>query len=187
MAETHAAVRAAEAAERARRHDVARARFESAIATARDRQSIGFARARFGETLLSWGEYREGTAQLEASVAVFPNDPAPWHNLGLARAQAGNWSGATQAFEHARDLAPTDWRPRISLAQVRWRIATNCFRAASHHAGCATLVEATRREYRALAALSIPVALRSAAQWALKQLELPFAGLRPDAVPTPSP
>lgn len=185
-AQTEAAVRAAETAERDRRHDVARARFQSAIASARDPQSIGFARARFGETLLTWGEYREGTAQLEASVAAYPNDPAPWHNLGLGRVQMGDLEGAADAFENARDLAPTDWRPRISLAELRWRLATTCFRTAQH-GDCAALVETTRHEYRALLALSIPHSLRRAVKWALTQLELPFAGLRPDVVSAPPP
>lgn len=187
LAQTKATVRSAEDAERARRHDVARARYESAIAQARDSESIGFARARFGETLLTWGEYREGAAQLEASVAAYPNDPAPWHNLGLARAQLGSLGGAADAFEHARDLAPTDWRPRISLAELRWRIATDCFRQPLPHNHCEPLVAATRREYERLLALRIPTSLRTAIQWALGQLELPFAGLRREVVPTPPP
>ena len=98
--DTRAEVRDAETAERARRHDLARAKYEHAIATAKDPESIGFARGRFGETLLTWGEYREGTTQLEASVAAYPNDPAPWHDLGLVREQDGNLQGAVDAFEH---------------------------------------------------------------------------------------
>lgn len=182
ITETRAAVHAAETAERARRHDVARARFESAIAHARDSQSMGYARARFGETLLSWGEYREGATQLEASVAANPNDPAPWYNLGLARVQLGNFTGAAGALERARDLAATDWRPRSSLAQLRWRTATTCFRTPPPHDRCPALVAAAQREYRAMLALTLPGSLRSAVQWALQQLELPFAGLRPDVV-----
>src|SRR5450432_3817504 len=98
--DVRAEVREAEVAERARRHDLARAKYEHAIATARDPESIGYARGRFGETLLTWGEYREGTQQLEASVAVYPNDPAPWHDLGLVREKDGNLQGSVDAFEH---------------------------------------------------------------------------------------
>lgn len=182
MTETRTAVRAAETAERARRHEEARAGFESAIAHARDRESIGYARARFGETLLSWGEYREGAVQLEASVAANSTDPAPWHNLGLARAKLGDPSGAAFALERARDLAPTDWRPRISLAQLRWTAATTCFRTPPPHDRCSALVVATQHEYRAMLTLTLPGSLRTAVQWALQQLDLPFAGLRPEVL-----
>lgn len=147
---------------------------------------MAFARSRFGETLLTWGEYREGAVQLEASVAAYPNDPAPWHNLGLVREQLGNLSGAAEAFERARDLVPTDWRPRISLAELRWHVAAQCFRNPPPHEHCSALVATTQDEYRALLALSIPALLREKVQWALQQLARPNAGLRADVVPAPS-
>ncbi|HET9993308.1 MAG TPA: hypothetical protein VFQ65_32450, partial [Kofleriaceae bacterium] len=66
--DVRAEIHAAEDAERARKHDVARAAYEHAIADAKVPESIGFARGRFGETLATWGEYREAIAQLEGSV-----------------------------------------------------------------------------------------------------------------------
>jgi Tfp pilus assembly protein PilF len=184
--DVRAEVRAAEDAERARRHDLARARYEHAIADAKDPESEGYARGRFGETLLTWGEDREGTAQLEASVAAYPDDPAPWHDLGLVREQAGDLQGAVDAFQHAEKLAPTDWRPRTSLAELRWNLATRCFKAAPPHDRCAALVEATRAEYRALLELGLPDRLRTKVQWALEQLDRPYAGLRPEVVGQPA-
>jgi len=169
----------AEAAERARRHDLARAHYEAAIAHAPDPQTIAFARSRFGETLLTWGEYQQGQAQLEASVQAYPNDPQPWHDLGLVREHLGDLSGAVGAFERARTLAPTDWRPRISLAELKWHLATRCFREPPPHDRCTPLVVATQREYRALLALDTPSALREKLQWALQQLDRPRAGLVP--------
>ena len=184
--DVRAEVRDAENAERARRHDLARAKYEHAIAVARDPESIGFARGRFGETLLTWGEYREGTQQLEASVAAYPNDPAPWHDLGLVREKDGNLQGAVDAFEHAQKLAPTDWRPRTSLAELRWNLAARCFRAPPPHERCAALVEATKAEYRAMLELTLPDRLRAKVQWAIQQLDLPYAGLRPEVVGQPA-
>jgi len=183
--DVRAEVRDAETAERARRHDLARARYEKAIADAKDPESIGYARGRYGETLLTWGEYAEGTKQLEQSVAAYPNDPAPWHDLGLVREQTGDLQGAVDAIQHAEQLAPTDWRPRISLAELRWNLATRCYKAAPPHEHCAALVEATRAEYRALLELSIPDRLRAKVRWALEQLDRPYAGLRPEVVGQP--
>lgn len=177
--DTRAEVRDAEVAERARRHDLARSRYETAIAHARDRESVAYARSRFGETLLTWGEYDEGAAQLEASVEAYPNDPQPWHNLGLVREHMGKLDAARVAFDRARALAPSDWRPRIALAALKWHFAARCFRGALPHEPCTNLVVAAQREYRELLALEIPRSLRDKVQWALQQLELPQAGLSP--------
>src|SRR5262249_4862356 len=154
--DTRAQVRDAEDAERARKHDVARVKYERAIADAKDPESIGYARGRYGETLLTWGELQAGAAQLEASVAAYPKDPAPWHDLGLVREQNGDLQGAVDAFEHAEALVPSDWRPRISLAELRWNLAARCFKAAPPHEHCVQLVDATKAEYRAMLDLSLP-------------------------------
>jgi tetratricopeptide (TPR) repeat protein len=179
-----AEVRAAELAERARQHDVARTKYEQAVADARDPASIGFARFRFGETLATWGEYAQAQQQLEAAVAATPDDPAPWHDLGVLREHAGDSRGALAAFEHAKADAPTDWRPRLSLAALHWKLAGACL----HDAGgsCTPEIDAAKAEYRAMLALDLPQRLRDKVEWALGQLDQPNAGLRP-AAPAPTP
>jgi tetratricopeptide (TPR) repeat protein len=181
-----AEIREAETAERARQHDTARTKYEHAVADAKDPESAGYARGRYGETLATWGEYAQAIAQLEASVAAYPNDPAPWHDLGLVREHEGDSPGAIVAFEHAVALAKTDWRPRIAIAALRWKLAARCFQAGTRD--CTREVEATRTEYRALLNLDLPDRLRAKVSWALAQLALPRAGLAaPAPVAPPAP
>ena len=177
-------VRDAETAEKARQHDVARAKYEHAIADARDSESIGYARGRFGETLATWGEYKQAIAQLEGSVTAYPNDPAPWHDLGLLREHEGDSRGAIDALTHSIALARTDWRPRLAVAALRWKLAAACFRASM--ADCTHEVAAAQSEYRALLELDLPDRLRDKVKWALDQLALPRAGLDA-AAPPPAP
>lgn len=184
--DVRAEVRAAEDAERARKHDVARAEYERAVADAKTPESIGFARGRFGETLATWGEYREAIAQLEGSVTAFPSDPAPWHDLGVVREHEGDSQGALDAFEHAVALAQTDWRPRLAIAALRWKLAARCFHASQ--GPCTAEVAAARTEYGAMLELDLPDRLRDKVKWALAQLDLPRAGLAPAAAaPAPGP
>jgi tetratricopeptide (TPR) repeat protein len=182
--DVRAEVRDAETAEKARQHDVARTKYQHAIADARDPESIGYARGRFGETLATWGEYKESLAQLEGSVAVYPNDPAPWHDLGLIREHEGDSRGAIEAFEHAVALARTDWRPRLAIAALRWKLAAHCFRETT--GDCTREVTAARDEYRALLELDLPDRLRDKVKWAIDQLGLPRAGLGADAPAPPA-
>jgi Tfp pilus assembly protein PilF len=146
----------AEDAERARRHDVAREHYEKAIAGARDPQSADVARAKFGETLATWGEYAEAMAQLEQAVAAVPTDAEAWHNLGILREHEGNAQGAIAALERARDLLPQDIRPRVALAAARWKHGD---------------LDGATREYRELLRLDLPEGLRKKVLWALDQLE----------------
>jgi tetratricopeptide (TPR) repeat protein len=180
--DVRAEIRAAEDAERARKHDVARTAYEHAIADAKVPETIGFARGRFGETLATWGEYREAITQLEGSVAAFPGDPAPWHDLGVVREHEGDSRGALDAFEHAVALAKTDWRPRLAIAALRWKLAAHCFHDSP--GPCTAEVAAARTEYSAMLDLDLPDRLRDKVKWALAQLALPRAGL---AAPAPSP
>jgi len=175
--DVRAEVRDAETAEKARQHDVARAKYEHAIADARDPESIGYARGRFGETLATWGEYKESIAQLEGSVAAYPSDPAPWHDLGLVREHEGDSRRALDAFEHAVALAKTDWRPRLAVAALRWKLAARCFRETV--GDCTHEVTVAREEYRAMLDLDLPDRLREKVKWAIDQLALPRAGLGP--------
>jgi Tfp pilus assembly protein PilF len=145
----------AEDAERARRHDLAREHYEKAVAGARDPRSVDLARAKFGETLATWGEYAEAMAQLEQAVAAVPDDAEAWHNLGILREHEGNPTGAIAALERARDLLPQDIRPRIALAAARWKHGDLTGAAA---------------EYHELLRLDLPERLRKKVLWALDQL-----------------
>lgn len=156
-AEVRAEVEHAEAAERTRRHDAAREHYRRAVASARDPESIAFARREYAETLITWGEYPEAIAQLEGALAARPS-AAMWHDLGLLRNNRGDVRGALAALEQARALAPRDFRPRVALAALRWR--------SGDRAGAAA-------EYRALLDLSLPERLRTKVQWALGALAKP--------------
>jgi tetratricopeptide (TPR) repeat protein len=177
-----AEVRDAETAERARRHDIARARYEHAVADAKDADSIAFARGHFGETLATWGEYRDAIVQLEAAVAVVPSDASTWYNLGIVREHEANSRGAQDALEHAERLAATDWRPRIALSALHWKLAIACYCVPQHDAAtCARDADAAAAEYRGLLELDIPERMRVKVKWALDQLARPDAGLDPEA------
>lgn len=157
-----AAVRAevdrADAAEQARRHDLARAHYQRAIALAGDADSIGFARHEYAETLVSWGELPEARAQLELAVAAQPGDASAWHDLGLLRHHAGDDRGAIAALARAEQLAPRDVRPRTALAALYWRRGDKASAA---------------REYRGMLALELPDRLRAKVEWALAELAKP--------------
>jgi tetratricopeptide (TPR) repeat protein len=152
--EVRAEIDRAETAERARRHDEARAHYQRAVAAARDPESVAFACREFAETLVSWGEYPEAIAQLERSLAARPH-PGAWHDLGLLRNNRGDVRGALAALEQARALAPRDIRPRVALAALRWKTGDRAGAAA---------------EYRALLELDLPERLRAKVQWALGEL-----------------
>jgi Flp pilus assembly protein TadD len=149
---------AAEKAERARQHDVARAHYERAVADARDPDSIAFARHAFAETLASWGETDAAKAQLEVVVTAAPADASAWHDLGILRHHAGDDPGAIAALSRAETLAPNDLRPRTALAALYWRRGDKA--------------RATR-EYQQLLALDLPDRLRAKVQWALNELAKP--------------
>lgn len=152
-----AAVARAEAAERARKHDVARGELERAIAAARDPLSRAYAHREYAEMLVSWGEYPAAIAQLERAVAARPEAGA-WHDLGLLRHNAGDLPGALAALAEARTLAPRDPRPRIALAALRWRTGDRP----------GALVE-----YRALLELELPPRIRAKVEWAVGALAKP--------------
>lgn len=151
-------IQAAETAERARQHDVARSHYQRAVAQAKDPPSISFARREYAETLISWGEIPEAIAQLEGAVAARPDDAAAWHDLGILRHNQGDDVRALAALEHARDASPRDPRPRVALAALRW--------SRGDRAGAST-------EYRALLELDLPDRLRDKVKWALAELAKP--------------
>ena len=198
--DVQADVRAAEDAERARRHDIARAKYEQAVADARDPQSAGFANFRFGETLATWGEYAEALRHLERATAATPGEASAWYDLGIVRAHEGA-AGAVAALERAKSLAPTDWRPRVALGALHWKLAAHCYRGADRadraepaSDACAPEVAAASAEYRGLLALDLPERLRAKVEWALGELAKPRADVRPalpsdvePPAPAPSP
>jgi len=151
-------VDAAEVAERARRHDLARLHYLRAIDQAHDAISVAYARHEYAETLVSWGEAPEARAQLELAVTASPADPSAWHDLGLLRHNAGDDPGAIAALARAEQLAPDDVRPRTALAALYWRGGDKA---------------SATREYRELLALDLPDRLRAKVEWAIAELAKP--------------
>ncbi|HET9623604.1 MAG TPA: hypothetical protein VFP84_19665 [Kofleriaceae bacterium] len=145
----------AEAAEKARQHDVARGHYERAVAAAHDPDSVAFARHAFAETLASWGETEQAHAQLEIAARAAPGDAGVWHDLGILRHHAGDDPGAIAALARAEQLAPDDVRPRTALAALYWKRGDKA---------------SATREYRELLALDLPDRLREKVRWALDQL-----------------
>lgn len=148
----------AETAEKARRHDLARAHYQRAIDAARDPDSIAFARHEYAETLVTWGEAPEARAQLEIAAAAKPTDASVWHDLGILRHDAGDDRGAIQALAYAEQLAPGDPRPRTALAALYWKRGDKANAA---------------REYRGMLELDLPERLRAKVEWALAELAKP--------------
>jgi Flp pilus assembly protein TadD len=154
-ASTRAAVERAEAHERARRPDQARAALRQAIADAPDAVSEAYARREYASALAFWGEVPASVAQLEAAVRLVPGDAAAWHDLGIVRHGTGDRAGALAALREARRLRPRDPRPRIAIAALLW------------HGGDRA---AARAEYVALRALDLPPRLRAKVDWAIEAL-----------------
>ena len=152
---TRAAIARAEEHERARRHDLARAEYERAIAGAPDRPSEVFARLELASQLAFWGEVADAIGQLEAVVALDPRHARAWHDLGVLRHNQGDDPGAAAALERAVALAPRDPRPRIALAALLWQ--------AGDRAGA-------RAQYEALLELDLPDNVRAKVEWALREL-----------------
>lgn len=165
-------VEAAEAAERERKHDVARAHYEAAVAAAKDPASVAFATREFGETLATWGENAEARAQLEASVTAVDGDPIAWQMLGILRHKLGDVDGAFAALERSKSLAPRAWIPRRDLAVLHWSLGEG--RAASADpAAAAKHRAAALAEYKAMLELDLPDRLREKVRWAIEVLSRP--------------
>jgi tetratricopeptide (TPR) repeat protein len=164
-----AEIERAEQAERDRRHDLAREHYERAISLARDPASVVLARREFAETLVTWGELAEATAQIESAIAASPTDPSAWYTLGLLRHKQGDIAGALVALGRAKQLAPRDFQPPRAIAALHWSLGegraarADPDEAAQHRA-------AALAEYRAMLELELPAALREKVQWAIAQL-----------------
>ena len=155
---TQREIELAETAEKSRQHEAARTHYQAAVASAKDPQSIAYARRAFAETLMSWGEYPAATAQLEAVVTATPDAAASWHDLGMLYHHAGDDARAITALEKARALQPGDPRPRISLAVLRWK---------RHD------LAGAKAEYEGLLLLDLPERLRRKVEWAISELSRP--------------
>jgi len=151
---------AAETAERARQHDVARERYQRAVTEAGDAPSIAYARKSFGETLASWGEYAEAIAQYQGAIAAAPTDAQAWHDLGVLYEKQQD-DRALAAVERSHELAPRDIPPLKTLALLYWK-----------HGNYA----AATTTYKQLLDLDIPDGLRRQVEWALDQLARPNGG-----------
>lgn len=151
-------ITAAETAERARRHDLARTHYQRAIAEAHDPDSIAYARHEYAETLVTWGEAPEARAQLEIAAIASPADASVWHDLGMLRHNAGDDPAAIQALARAEQLAPKDARPRKALAALYWKRGDKASAAL---------------EYRRMLELDLPDAVRAKVEWALVELAKP--------------
>jgi tetratricopeptide (TPR) repeat protein len=151
-------VERAEDAEKMRRHDVARAEYERAVAAANDPASRHFAHREFAETLETWGEVPAAIAELEAAVAAAPDDAASWHDLGILYHHQADDTHAVAALERAKQLAPRDPRPRIALGALLL---------------CRDELVRARSEYEALLGLDLPDRLREKVRWLLDHLQSP--------------
>lgn len=151
---------AAETAERARQHDVARERYQRAVRDATDPASIAYARSAFAETLASWGEYAEAIAQFQAVIAVAPRDAEAWHDLGILYEKQQD-ERALAAVQRSHELAPRAIPPLKTLALLYWKRGDYAAATATYH----ELLE-----------LDLPEGLRHQVQWALEQLARPNGG-----------
>lgn len=157
-AATLAAIERAEAHERDRRHDLARAEYEGAIAAAPDAASEVHARLELAGVLAFWGEIAAAAAQLEAAIALDPRRARAWHDLGVLRHHLGDAAGARAALTRAVELAPRDPRPRLALAALLWDGGDRA---------------AARAQYEALLELDLPPRVRDKVEWAVRELAGP--------------
>ena len=155
-----AEIEQAEAAERARRHDVARTHYQRAVAAARDPASIAFARREYAETLMTLGR---GRPRRSRSSRAWSRSPPTMRRRGTISGSCATtratMPGRSHALERARALAPRRIHaPAIALAALRWKRGDR---------------EGARAEYRALLELELPDRLRAKVKWALAELARP--------------
>ncbi len=80
--------------------------------------TVSEARWRYGAYLAREGLFADALRELEAARDLAPEDPVVLVELGVARALAGEWDPAADAFGEAIRLAPEDGWPRILLGLV---------------------------------------------------------------------
>lgn len=63
-------------------------------------------------------DWANALAFLARATQAAPNDPRPWHHLGVTHAKSGNFSAAVQSFERAITIAPDNHRAHFNLAVI---------------------------------------------------------------------
>lgn len=152
---TRALIARAEAAEKARRYDVADALYLQARAEAPDAPSHAMAALAHGRALIFWGEYERAATALQEATRHEPDDAGAWHDLGMVRHRLGDLAGAEVAFRRAIDASPRDGRPRLALAALLWKQRRH---------------PDALREYEALATLDLPERVHDRVLWAIDTL-----------------
>jgi tetratricopeptide (TPR) repeat protein len=165
---TRAAVARADDAERSRRHDEARRRYEQAVRDAADAPSAAYAHRAHADALLLWGERAGAAAALEAVVVADPRATSAWHDLGIVRHSLGDLAGAEAALRRSIALAPRDPRSHLALAALLWKSGRR---------------DAARAAYQTLLGLDLPERVRAKVEWAIGVLGQPQP--RPAAPPAP--
>jgi hypothetical protein len=148
-------VAVAEAAEKARRYDVADALYLQARAGAPDAPSHAMAALAHGRALVFWGEYERAASALEEATQHAPGEAGAWHDLGMVRHQLGDLAGAEVAFRRAVQASPRDGRPRLALAALLWKQRRH---------------QDALHEYEILAALDLPERVHDRVLWAIDTL-----------------
>lgn len=90
------------------------------------------ARNGLAAVLLDDGRPAEAEPLLETAVQANPADPLLHLNLGLARSQLGNWSGAVSAFGSAVKIAPNLVQGQVLLGASMERVGDTAGAAASY-------------------------------------------------------
>ncbi len=97
------------------------------------------------------GQFEDALTDYRAVLAVQPQDPAGWNNLGNASAGLGRWKDAKEFYGKAASLAPEFafsvankavamfqlGETNESMREMRYIVFTACFLYASH--GCILL------------------------------------------------
>jgi tetratricopeptide (TPR) repeat protein len=67
-------------------------------------KDLSFCLAHLGELLISTGRPDDAVQLAEEAVTASPRESGCWQTLGVARYRAGNWKGAVEAFEKAKEI-----------------------------------------------------------------------------------
>jgi Flp pilus assembly protein TadD len=153
---TRTTLDAADRALAAHDYDTARSLYRRAVDQAPDDAHRAAALHELIEALLLFGERDAAADALVELCRLRPDDPRPFHDLGVVRAALGDAAGAERALRTARHLAPDDPRPRIALAAL----LVNGHR-----------LDAALAEYRALLALELAPRLRQAVERGIELIE----------------
>jgi len=108
----------AEEQEQMRQHNRARLLYLRAKRESPDDPSRAYAAAEYASILDLWDERDEARRQLLDATRLDPAVPRYWHDLGIVETRLGHDAAAEQALRHAVELAPSDPRPHVALADL---------------------------------------------------------------------